>query len=599
MCILCETCFFAAVFVYFMMDASVNSDTTLNASTFLNSFSKYSSDANTSNECSIVPVPADPLSVAVNELMDFKAQNNTTLKSTVDLANLLNNKPNAHVKLPTNVSELKRNAHMRFSRQFVLICDCKKLCDENGCCTVCKKQNKKGKSNFIVKIPIKQQIYELLNRNLEVIVSYMHREKNDVISDIDDGMVFKRLSEENPDTKILSFTINSDGAPVYNSNNVSMWPVQLIANFMPPHIRYKQSNILLSSLYISKEKPDLNDLFYLLAEEIETLQRKKITFWYNEKVYKCIPVVMIAVFDLPARAMASGLKLFNGTNSCVYCTHHGTKVKDHLGMNYVRYVKIKPDPLKRTHEGVIAAIADLNTKSSPNHPYGIVDIPPMILFPKFDLTKGFAIDYMHNSALNVTKLLIDFWMGCHRLSKKSKYFNALPVKSRKLLNKRLVSLKPCSYITRKPRSLDERSYFKATEYRYLLLFYLRYALIGLLDHNRVKHFEKFSAAVYILLKSDITREDIEEARVMLTNFADDFEKFYGIEAVTMNIHLVRHYVDSVIELGPLWSYSMFCYEKHIGHLKKSVVNPTDALETWGLTYNSNNSFRPLMMFNIS
>lgn len=144
------------------------------------------------------------------------------------------------------------------------------------------------------------------------------------------------------------------------------------------------------------------------------------------------------------------------------------------------------------------AVSNFNAQLSPNEPYGLVNIPPMILFPNFDLTNGYCIDYMHNAALNITKLLIEFWMGDHRLCKNSKYFKPLPSKSRELLNKRLLSIKPCTYICRKPRSLNDRAYFKASEYRCLLLFYLRFALHGLLDHNRVKHFELFSASIYIL-----------------------------------------------------------------------------------------------------
>lgn len=566
------------------MNLSVNNES-MNASALLNSFSKYSSDGNTSTECSIMPVPVDPISVAVNELMEFKSQNNTTLKSTSDLAKLLNNKPNAYVKLPTLPSQLKSGTHLRYKREFIVICDCNKLCDKNGWCAICKKENKKGKSNFIVKIPIKQQINELLNKNFEAIIQYMNRDKKkDVISDIDDGLLFKRLSEENSDTNILGFTINCDGAPLYNSSKVSMWPVLLIANFLPPEIRYKQQNVLVHSIYISKLKPEFHELFFPLAQEIEALQNSQIKFWHNQTLHKFIPIIMCGAFDLPARAMASGLKLFNGTKSCVYCMHNGIQIQDHLGNKYVRYVKMSPEPERRTHAGFVSAISKFDEKLSPDQPYGLNNIPPMILFPKFDLVNGFCIDYMHNAALNIIKLLIDLWTGSHRLCKNSKYFTALSKKSQKILNKRLTSLKPCSYIRRKPRSLVERAYYKASEYRYLLLFYLRYGLRGLLDDDRLKHFEQFSAAVYILLKSEITKNDMEEARMMLKRFSDDFERLYGTETITMNIHMLKHYVDSVLECGPLWSYAMFTFEKKLGNLKKNVTNATDALDSISFHY---------------
>lgn len=559
------------------------SDISLDSSALLNSFSKYSSDGlDTSKEG--VKVRSGPLNVAINNLLDFKAKHKITLKGTADLAILWNEQPNAHVNLPARRDQIKSSANLRFDREFVLICKCNNLCDENGSCSECKKQNKKGKSNFIVKIPIKQQIKELLSENLVEIIRYMKRDrKTDVISDIDDGALFKTLSKENPNTMILSFTINSDGAPLYKSSKLSMWPVQLIANFLPPDIRYKKQNVLVHTLYISKVKPEFNQLFSPLAQEIDTLQKDTLSFLYDNTQYKCIPVVMLGAFDLPARAMASGQKLYSGDKACVFCMHSGVQIKDHLGQNYIRYVNVDPNPMKRTHEGVISTIDKLNSNSTANA-YGIVNIPPMLLFPKFDLGNGYIVDYMHNAVLNVCKLLIDFWMGSHRLSKKSKHFAPLLPTSRNLLNKRLTSLKPCSYISRKPRSLEERSYFKASEYRCLLLFYLRYALRGLLDHNRVKHFELLSAGIYILLKSEISEHEIREAGIMLKQFTVDFEKLYGKEAVTMNVHLLNHCADSVIQCGPLWSYSMFSFEKNIGILKKSVMNQTDSLDTISFHY---------------
>lgn len=88
----------------------------------------------------------------------------------------------------------------------------------------------------------------------------------------------------------------------------------------------------------------------------------------------------------------------------------------------------------------------------------------------------------------------------------------------------------------------------------------------------------------MLLKSEIIHNDIEQARVMLEKFANDFEKLHGEESITMNIHIVRHLADSVIQCGPLWSYSMFAFEKNLGNLKKSVMNGTDALDTISFHY---------------
>lgn len=53
----------------------------------------------------------------------------------------------------------------------------------------------------------------------------------------------------------------------------------------------------------------------------------------------------------------------------------------------------------------------------------------------------------------------------------------------------------------------------------------------------------------------------------------------------MNIHLLRHYKESVENSGPLWSTSMFGFESNIGVLCKSAKNcPTDELEVISFNY---------------
>lgn len=105
-------------------------------------------------------------------------------------------------------------------------------------------------------IPFEQQIKYLLDKYFDEILEYIQRDKNDSISDVDDGLVFQEISKAYPDAMILSFTINTDGAQMYKSNNSSLWPIQINANFLPPQLRFKRDNILVYSLYLGRHKPD-------------------------------------------------------------------------------------------------------------------------------------------------------------------------------------------------------------------------------------------------------------------------------------------------------------------------------------------------------
>lgn len=75
--------------------------------------------------------------------------------------------------------------------------------------------------------------------------------------------------------------------------------------------------------------------------------------------------------------------------------------------------------------------------------------------------------------------------------------------------------------------------------------------------------------------TEITTADLDNARNSLKSFVADFQRLYGLQSVTMNVHLLRHVTDSVEKLGPLWSYSMFSFESMNGRLLK-LANGTQA-----------------------
>lgn len=549
------------------------------------SFDEYNSsgvlEADGGNECGI-----DPLTKSIKAIMENKLKSNGTLKSTKHVAELLNEF--GQIKLPTNTNKLKSEAILRYKRDFLMFCDkCNELCNQAGWCTACELTTKKTKTNFLVYIPIEQQIKNTLESHFDTIIDYINRNKDENITDFDDGNLYQRAREKYPNSIVLCFTLNTDGAQVHNSQKKSVWPVQLYQNYLPPHLRFKSENILLVNLYFGRDKPDAKKLLYPLCKELQTLAENQISFYRSGHIFHCVPIVTCCTLDLPARKLLTGLSLYNGRSACITCLHEGITVTDHLKHKYIRYIQLNPPPPLRTHESIIRAVEKLSFNQSKKIKSvgGFTELPPMLLFDGFDLSKGFVVDYMHNGLIGIMGMLLDYWMGTHRLSKKSPFFKPMKPKYRTLLDDRLLGLKPFERITRKPKSIQDRKFYKASEYRNLLLYYLPICLEGLLDEKLLKHFKLLSAAVYILLKTSIPVEEINEAHTMLITFANEFEILYGSEAVTMNIHLLRHYKESVLNSGPLWSTSMFGFESNIGVLCKPAKNsPTDELDIISFNY---------------
>lgn len=61
----------------------------------------------------------------------------------------------------------------------------------------------------------------------------------------------------------------------------------------------------------------------------------------------------------------------------------------------------------------------------------------------------------------------------------------------------------------------------------------------------------------------------------MRSFVEDFEIIYGEKNMVINIHLLTHLSNCVRLNGPLYTYSNYCFEDHIGHLVSLKNGTTD------------------------
>ena len=134
--------------------------------------------------------------------------------------------------------------------------------------------------------------------------------------------------------------------------------------------------------------------------------------------------------------------------------------------------------------------------------------------PGFNLIRSIAIDYMHVTLLGVVKMLLNLWLD--------KQHHDEPWYIGKLvsgLEKRYMSIKPPSCISRLPRSIiGNFSHLKASELQSFLLFYSLPCLYGLLPDSYFQHYLLLVEAIYILLKHSISSNDLAKAARLLKHF---------------------------------------------------------------------------------
>lgn len=518
----------------------------------------------------------------IDRVMQHYIRHNLTLVCVEDTFKLLNFISDSKKKLPVTKYHIMRQFEERVSihlnREIYIKCiNCNiyskaSSVRREGACTQCEKHLVCGETNFFVYMPLEKQILHCLKLNWPIIQDYI--DKNHDSSDITDvhnadflKKLYKKNKRKNSDRKLLSLVLNTDGANKFKSNTLSVWPIQLILNFLPPEHRYIPKNILTVGLYYGVTKPNCWSYFYPLTNEIKQLQKEGISLEIDDQILVFEPVISHCVVDLPAKSMLQCIKQYNGRNACTYCRHPGTSVPT-AGKKMIRYPVADEVYEDRTNDATLSAMLEKNQID------GVMDVSCLVSLPSFEIINGFGVDYMHCILLGVTRKLLDLYLNTKN-HKKSFYINKAKLA---ILDRRLLSIKAIIEISRKPRSLKHRSDFKASEFIYILLYYFPVCLIGILKPKYLVNFQRLSSAIYLLLKSKITREDIINAEEQLNIFVEEFELLFGRDNMVMNIHLITHIVDSVKHLGPLWAQSAFGFERNNGCLLKLINGTSDVLE---------------------
>lgn len=518
----------------------------------------------------------------IEDVLRIYLRHNLTFVCLQAIFGLLNRTPGTKYQYPTSkYSILKHmNENNNIQTTYHVQCSkCKKYIpgdrtEEEMNCSSCLNKLKRKETNFFITFGAIEQLKTDIMSNWETIKTYYS--SNNMASpycgvkDCYDGRIFKNIFQySSKSTFVLPLGINTDGVNVFKSDPVSVWPILLTQNYLPPDIRFKREHTILAGLYYGKSKPDMKIFFEPIIKEFEG----EYLFFGEHRIQL---EILLCTVDLQAKAPLQQIKQYNGEFACTYCLHPGVKFVQPNNHTIVRYGNTSTQIDRRTNLSTLKTMEKVSklTKKKKNEDLsidGVKGLSPLVALPNFDIIDGFGIDYMHNILLGVVKTLLNFWF---EPGYKHCYINP---KQAALLDERILSIKACSFIKRKPRSLSKRDQFKASELRSLLLYFLPVSLRGILRLEFYEHFMKLSMSVYVLLKKDISDDELEEVEDVLKEFVLEYEQLYGSENVVMNTHLVQHLVHSVRNHGPLWTHSAFHFEDFNGVITKFVKGTTDVL----------------------
>ncbi|XP_051169417.1 uncharacterized protein LOC127286849 isoform X2 [Leptopilina boulardi] len=400
---------------------------------------------------------------------------------------------------------------------------------------------------------------EILKYFLENSVKETCSIDNTTLSDVSSSVLYQRTIEKHSAT--FTYTISTDGAPLFNVSKRSFWPLQIILNELPVKLRFKF--VLLAGVMIvtTEPKPNLMNLF--LGEFIRQANlihskgiKIKLLNENREIILQFTPIIIVA--DSVARPILQNRLQYNGNFGCSYCYQRGTYLNHSM-----RYPFQEIEPELRSHDSHMRDIGQIKGPGSSFQ--GVKGKSAFIELSNIDMCWSFALDYLHNAVFGTTEQVWNLW------------FKLLTVQERKLIDNLLLYQQPPRELFRLTLKISNKSVWKATNWKsWLLYFSLPICSPFIQDHDHLDMLENFALfrnSIFTMLKLKITQDELNTCEQNMLQFTAEYENLYGPENVTFNVHASNHIPLSEKMSGPLWATSAFPFERNIHFIKQTINGP--------------------------
>lgn len=349
---------------------------------------------------------------------------------------------------------------------------------------------------------------------------------------IDKGFLLSSLKE----SALINLKLNIDGLPLFRSSRINLWPVLMQAADC--------KKVVPISVFCGIGKPKLEPFSQRLCAELIDLQKNG--FSYRGLRVKIGSIMCVC--DSPARSFVLCTKGHTSKDGCHWCRQFGTYTMDRVAYS---------SQLSALREDACYANFDETNQLSVT--------PFMNVVPLFS---GFPPDFMHVVCLGVMRKML----RCYCMPIKGIRLSCrLPLSQIKQLNDRIESIRkfiPTDF-QRKPRTVSELEYFKATEFRMFLLYIGPLLFKSILPTQFYKHFLMlhFSIYVYSSTKYQMLHDAAEQC---LNSFVHLFPILFHPCLLSFNVHALLHIPFFTKLYGPVDQFSAFNYENYLSAVKRRI-----------------------------
>lgn len=343
-----------------------------------------------------------------------------------------------------------------------------------------------------------------------------------------------------PPGKSITLQFSFDGLPISKSSKRELWPIQCRI------LEHREAAPVVIGVYAGAGKPHSAQVYLAqFVTELKQLITNGMSF--NGRMIKVSAHSFIC--DAPARAFVYCIKPHMAHLGCPKCTVEG----DHLNNRAAFPPQVST---LRTNDSI-------RLQTDYDHHTGV---SPLTTLP-IDIVSTAPLDYMHLLCLGVTKKLLNLWFhGPYREPLNVRFG---PVERRQL-SELTLSLGPHvpKEFARKPRSTGEIDRWKATEFRFFLLYSGPVVLKSILRTALYKNFLALHCATFLVSSPTLCTQYGDYAESLFQHFVETFAKLYGADRVSYNVHCVLHLANDVRNYGPVDVFSAFPFENNMQFLKR-------------------------------
>ena len=394
---------------------------------------------------------------------------------------------------------------------------------------------------------------------------------NGILTDIYDGRLWKEwmIKDGIPFLELpgnLLFMLNIDWFQPFEHTQYSVGVIYIVIQNLPRAIRFKLENVIIVSTIPGPKEPNSYQLNFYLEPLVDEL----LKLWKGVKLSTPHSVISSNILraalsyissDLPATRKLCGFYGYHATYGCSKCMKPFVCLNFGSGPDYSGFDRASWQP--RTHDlhlllATRARNAATRSARERHEQEAGVRYSELLKLPYLDIVRCHLVDPMHNLFLGTSKRMLSIWKEKDLLN------NNMFV----TLQERMDSINPPALMGRIPSKIASGfAGFTAEQFMLWTTLFSPFVLIDILPDNHFTLWSKFSRACALLCRPYIHTNDVEEADKLLLEFCVGFEQLYGREACTPNLHMHCHLRDCILDVGPLYSFWCFSFERYNGILE--------------------------------